>query len=645
MATPKADRRPWLVAAAVVMTLVATLPARAQSLSGGERSQLIQALDAARNEAWDRAALLARDLPAPLPTAIEWRRLLRQDPPPSFDELASFRLSRPDWPGERTLAARTEKAALDAPTSTVSAYFQRFQPVTAHGHWAYARVLSAAGSADAAAQARAAWRDSSAFTAGEESRFLGEFGNVLTLDDHRARLDDLAWRGQTSAAERGLDYVDSDYRKLIAARLAVRTDRPGLDARVAAVPPALQADAGLLYERARYRRRAGNEAGAAEILLTPTRDVGGGSRWWDERRYAYREAILDGNMRLAYRLAAGHGQPDGSGYADSEWHAGWLALRYLDRPADALAHFERMDRAVDTPISKGRAAYWAGRAAEAMGRIDEARAWYERAAAFGITFYGQEAAARLSRAPVIDRVLPTSDLASYRTRELPRLALLLGQVDDTLILPWVTRDLVQDGESVAEIANGIAIAQEVGRYDSAIGGYIPLYRAGAVSAGASHPVPTRFPGLLRPADASVSPALALAIARQESRFNPAAVSRAGARGLMQLMPATAQQVARKAGLPQDVGRLTRDPDFNASLGNRYLGDLVRRFGDTSLAAAGYNAGPGRPAQWIERFGDPRRMDRFDYIDWLERIPFSETRNYVQRVIEGQRVYDYVLAGG
>ncbi len=622
--------------------------AEAARLNAAERARLEATLGALRADDWARAANLVRDLPEPLPTAVEWWRLAEAtDPAPSFDEIARFREARPEWPRPGALAAQAERAAVFAPAADVARHLERFPAATAHGRWAAARALASLGDTDtAAAFAKAAWQRSSAFTPGDEALFLSQFATALDSADHRARLDDLAWRGLAAEAERTLPLVDDGYQRLIEARLAVRTGRPGVDAAVARVPPALLDDAGLRYERIRFRRRAGNFQGAADLLLDPPATLGQPDRWWSERRRAYREAIDNGAYDLAYRLAATHRQAEGRGFADSEWHAGWLALRFLNRPEDARVHFERMVERVDTPISQARAAYWAGRAAAAADDRRAARSWFERAAAYGTTFYGQEAALELDRpGPGVIRELPSADPAALAASELGRLASLLAEVNDTFMLPVITNAMIRNGRSAAEIGDAIRLAQDLGRYDSAIAGYIPLYRSGVLSAAASHPVPTAYPALLRALDPAVSPALALAVARQESRFVGAAVSPAGARGLMQLMPGTARAVAGDLGLPADVRRLTRDADYNATLGSRYLGDLMRQFGDPALAAAGYNAGPSRSVAWIARNGDPRGRTRHDYLDWIERIPFAETRNYVQRVIEGERVYGALLRQG
>ena len=638
-ANPRSRPRFRRLATAVALWLAA-VPAAANDAA------VRATLDALARDDWSAAGAAAERAGDPLPITVRWWRLLYAEPAPDFAELAAFRETRPHWPRMGRLAARAEHAALDADARAVSRHFARFPPSTAYGRWAAARALRDLGdAATAAAFARAAWHESSAFTAGDDAAFLAEFGPVLTAADHRARLDDLAWRGLEREAERTLALVDdAGYRRLIEARLWVRSGRYGVDAKVRAVPDALMDDPGLRYERARFRRLRDDPQGAREILLDPPARAGDPARWARERRIAYRGALAEDDYRTAYRLAARHRQPGGVGFADAEWHAGWITLRFLDRPEDALAHFERLWDGVDTPISSARAAYWAGRAAEALGLGRDAERWYARAAAFGISFYGQEATVELGRDRLaFARTLPADDPDGLAASELGRLALRLAAVDDTLILPHVTNQLVRNGATPGEIGDAVRLAQRAGRWDSAIRGYIPLARVGQVNAAASHPLPPEYAGLLQPAD-GVSPALALAVARQESRFVRYAVSSAGARGLMQLLPTTASAVARDAGLPVDIPRLTRDPDYNAALGTRYLGGLLDRFDDTALAAAGYNAGPARAQAWRTDLGDPRAMPREAWLDWLERIPFAETRNYVQRILEGERVYAELLAG-
>ncbi len=644
---PVPDRKAaWSCAALIAAFVLIGVATPAAALDERARARVTATLDALRAEEWRAAARAADGLGTPLTTAVRWWRLLEEEPAPDFGALVAFRAEHPHWPRTATLAERLEKAALDADAAAVRDHFARFPPTTAYGRWAAARALAALGDrATAAAFARAAWRDGSAFTAADDAAFLAEFGPQLGQTDHRARLDDLAWRGLEAEARRTLPLVeDAAFRRLIEARLWVRAGRYGVDAKVAAVPPELLGDPGLRFERARFRRLREDEAGAREILLDPPAEAGEPWRWSRERRIAYRGALADDDHRLAYRLAARHRQPGGVGFADAEWHAGWIALRFLDRPEDALAHFERLWDGVDTPISSARAAYWAGRAADELGLERDARRWYERAAAFGITFYGQEATLALGRDRLaFARTLPAAAPEDLEESDLGRLARLLGAVDDTLILPHVTDQLIRNAATAGEIGDAVRLAQEVGRWDSAIRGYIPLARAGEINAAASHPLPDTYVGLLRPAE-DVSPALALAVARQESRFVRYAVSPAGARGLMQLLPGTARAVARDAGLPVDIPRLTRDPDYNAALGTRYLGGLLDSFEDTALAAAGYNAGPSRAIAWRRDLGDPRALDREAWLDWLERIPFAETRNYVQRILEGERVYAELLAG-
>lgn len=619
------------------------------ALTAGERNQLQGVLRSLATENWSQARSQAGGLPPAVATAVEWHQLVNDDSPPDFDRYVTFLNRYPDWPRQSRLRAMAEEAALLQGGASVPAYFQRFPPTTRDGRRAFARFLWASGQRDAAVPyIKEAWRTGS-FLPDDESVFFARYADVLTPDDHRARATNLAYRGISGEALRTTRLLDPGWRALIEARIALRDQTPGVDGAINRVPDALQSNEGLTYERLRWRREKRRDSDALEILLNPPRTFSRPDLWWRERSIFMRRAIERQDWQTAYRIAASHRQTEGSGFSDAEWHAGWIALRYLNRPGDALAHFEKMWDGVDTPISNARAAYWAGRAAAELGRTNDARIWYQRAAAYDIAFYGQQAAVELGRKGGLQaaRDLPPVDagtLAAYRQQPLSQLTLMLGQVDDTMILPSAATQLVRNAKTLQEYSLAIQVAQDARRYDAAISGYIAMAQLGLVSAGASHPIPP-FVGLNRPSDPAVSPALALAIARQESRFVPYAVSRAGARGLMQLMPGTAQAVSRQQGLSYAPAKLTADPDYNARLGTAYLGDLLRRFDDTGLAAAGYNAGPGRSVEWINANGDPRRMDRYDRIDWIERIPFRETRNYVQRIIEGEYVYEQLLAGG
>ncbi|PKP63941.1 MAG: lytic transglycosylase, partial [Alphaproteobacteria bacterium HGW-Alphaproteobacteria-8] len=358
--------------------------------------------------------------------------------------------------------------------------------------------------------------------------------------------------------------------------------------------------------------------------------------WAGRRAGLARAAFRDGRVAESYRLASQHHLLSGGDFADLEWLSGWIALRGLNDPQRAAGHFMRMVNAVETPISKGRGGYWLGLAYAQAGDKARSDEWFRRAADHPTAFYGQLAAERIGRdvRPVLaahdaDRDWRTAGFAKSDTLRAIQLLQAAGRETD------VRQFLISLARTFTERDDFAALgrfALDIGRPDGAVVVGKQAARAGHVIMDIYYPVESRV-GTGGP----IEPALALAIARQESEMNPAAISPAGARGLMQLMPGTAQKVSRDLGVRYDLGALTGDPAYNVKLGKAYLAEMLAQFGGAKmLAAAAYNAGPGRADQWVGRLGDPRQA--MDPVDWIEHIPFTETRNYVQRVMEGLHVY-------
>ncbi|MEM6467426.1 MAG: lytic transglycosylase domain-containing protein, partial [Pseudomonadota bacterium] len=460
---------------------------------------------------------------------------------------------------------------------------------------------------------------------------------------HEARLDALLWDGQTEQAQAMLPLVSPAQQALARARIGLRRQSRGVDALIAAVPASLQSHPGLAYERFLWRIAKGRWDGAEEILrATSTARAGLGEpeAWANRRRGLARRALRAGRSRAAYNLASQHGLNEGSNYADLEWLSGYIALRKLRDPTRALRHFQRFEKAVFTPISLGRAGYWLGRTHTVAGNRSAARQAFARAAEHQTSFYGQLAAERIGADP--SRALAGGRLPDWRTqgflRRTPiRAALALHLAGDSaqmLRFFLHAQETMTSQESAALSRLGLDlnrpfVAVKVAKREAREGRIVP---------------PAYYPVLELPRVSGVPPELSLAVARQESELNPVAVSPAGARGLMQLMPRTAQKMAGDLGLGYNLRRLTSDPGYNARLGTGYLEQMMERFdGNLILVAASYNAGPSRVDQWIGQFGDPR-TSRVDPIDWIENIPFRETRNYVMRVLEGMHVYRSRLAG-
>lgn len=639
-AEPAPEARPASVAAAGVV-----LPApRPDGLSGLSPSDAAwrTALAFAGDGEWERALRVRGREADPLLTAIlDWRRLRDSRQATSFAEIERFVQDHPGWPFEGTLTARAEAEMTDdISLFRKLTWFAAHPPQTTDGRLAYLAALAKAGDETAlAAAVRDAWARIE-FGKHQETAFIAHYGALLRPSDHIERLDGMLWRGKAGAARQTLKYVPEGWRKLADARLRLRFRQAGVDAAVERVPADLRDHPGLLYERLRWRRKAGMHTAARELMFeAPPSDEFVGL-WWQERSWHIREALDEGEFKDAYLLAASHNQTSGGPFADAEWLAGWIALRFLDEPEDALRHFEQLSANVSTPISSGRAAYWAGRAAEAAGREQKAKDWYAQGALFQTTFYGQLAAARLG-VPAIhlpDPVAPGEPArTAFEAEQLVAVtrSLVRLRLDDLSCL--FLRHLAIGSEDVERSALIAQLAADAGQPGTAV------FTARRAAVGRMILPALGYPLLAETPPDGPEPALVHAIIRQESSFEPTAVSRVGARGLMQLMPATAKATARSIGLEYDLGGLIADPPYNVRLGSAYLKQMVDRFnGHYIMAIASYNAGPGRIDRWIKAHGDPNDPS-VDVIDWIERIPFSETRNYVQRVLEALHVYRDRLA--
>jgi soluble lytic murein transglycosylase len=565
-----------------------------------------------------------------------------------FTVLDAFLRANRGWPRLAAIQRRAEQR-LPAGFShrDVIDWFAQREPLSAAGVLRLAEALRAVGDEAAAGDlARSAWRGLS-FTTEQEAVFLARHGAGLQASDEIARLDRLLSRWDFPAAERQAKRLGGGYPRLAKAVERLMRNRPGVDAAIARVPPELQDDPTLLYERARWRLRRGRHDGVVELLDRAADSVRRPERWWPIRHWAAREALDLDDTALAYRLASRHGLKSGIGFAEGEWFAGWLALRFEQAPAQAYQHFVRLYDGVTTPISRSRGAYWAGVAAERLGQSDSARTWYRRAADHATAFYGQQALARLDGTLDLDLTatvaVSEAERGAFDALELVRLVRLLAAFDAQQYVTTFLSHLRQQADTPVAHRLHAELAEAIGRPDQAL--FTAKQASGRGMAVGAHlfPVPADIAPHLD-GDGPPEPALVLALIRQESAFDRRAVSRAGARGLMQLMPATARLVAKKIKLPYRRADLTEDPSYNMTLGRAYLGQLLEEFeGSTALALAAYNAGPHRVARWIAAFGDPRRPE-VDPVDWIERIPFSETRNYVQRVLESQVVYRLALDG-
>jgi soluble lytic murein transglycosylase len=619
---------------------------RAEALTAEDRQIYRAAFGAARGADPAGALRLAGQAKDPLlRKVLTWQAISRGASGASFAEIADFITRNPDWPGQTTLRQRAEEAIGGASDASVRDWFQRFRPVTPYGKLREAELLLASTQQAAAiAEIRDVWINCE-LSAFDEKSILARFPGVLRGEDHIKRLDRLLWDGLVESAKRLLPRVPQDYRLLADARMKLADFKPGVEGALAKVPAHLKNDPGLLYERTRWRRRKELYDSALESLLNPPRDLVRPVMWWTERQILARRALADGKPQLAYRLVAKHGLTEGTAFADAEFLAGWIALRSLHDAQKGYDHFVHLYNGVKLPISRARGAYWAGRAAEALNRQDLAGTWFATAAENATTYYGQLAQTRIGgdapRRLAVEPKPTGEETTQFRKRELVRAVEMLGEIGETDRLSSFMHKLSEQAKTPGEHVLVAALFESVGRLDLAVGAAKRAGYAGVML------IQHGYPTIEMPKGDPERP-LVLAMTRQESAFERTAVSKSGARGLMQLMPGTASHIAKSRQLPYSADRLLTDGGYNLTLGRAYLEELLDRFsGSYVLSIAAYNAGPARVRQWVDNFGDPRTKS-IDVIDWVESIPFTETRNYVQRVLENLQVYrirlgDHALA--
>ncbi len=627
----------------LVLTLALTSTAPLSAQSADEVAAISAALEKMRAGDWQAALAAAgpaRSMPRDI---IEWHRLRASHG--TFAETVDFLARRDYWPGLKLLRRRSE-AAIPAGVNPadIRAFFTVEQPQTGHGALRLAEALASQGAGDQArAQAVLAWF-TMRMSADEEDALLAVYGSHLT-PYHWPRLDMLLWRGDSNGARRMLPRVDQAHQKLALARIALRAGADGVNALIDAVPQALQNDPGLAYERFLWRAGKGRNQSAIDLILsqsTSAKTLGEPARWGHWRRVLTRWSMREGQAQQAYRLAANHHIKAGSDRNDLEWLAGYIALRQLNDPATALRHFQTFSAAVDKPISQGRAGYWLGRTYEALGQSAQAQAAYAAGALHQTSFYGQLAAEKAGIA--MDPALTGNEVFSgwqqaafWQNSNMEATRLL--QAADELYLALRFSQHLSESLSRGEIGQMTAWAESV---DAAylqvkLGKYV-LHR-GILLVG-----PYFALSDLGPPRAGVSPEMALAITRRESEFNPIVQSGVGALGLMQLMPDTARDMTDELGLEFSKARLLSDPAYNIRLGKEYLAFLYDQFGKNPvLISVAYNAGPTRARRWSERMGHPGASN-VDVIDWIEHIPFRETRNYVMRVTESLAIYRARLSG-
>ena len=584
----------------------------------------------------------------------DWRRL-RQSEGYAFADYARFLSANPGWPGESGLRRSAEKAMRpgESPLAVIG-FYRTAEPLSGNGWARLADAYSATGKpAEALAAAKSAWR-SYDLPSVDEPGLMTRFGAQLTAQDHDARIDALLFAKRPSDALRLLPWASAPRRASLAARIAMQSRAPDTEARYATVAAQVTSDAGLMMDRARYLREGGYEVAARQLVARthnfverPTNP----ERFYELLVVLAKGAAADRQYKMAYDIARQVDDSFAPGteillksygvrdeYTSLTWLAGTMALQYLGRPADAVAQFDKYAHGGRSLQVASKGYYWAGRAAAQAGRMVDATNYFTRAAATPELFYGQLSLERLGRpvmppgsvAPVL---VTNAQRTAFQQKRLVRAVRLLGmqglRSEQSLFIRSLSEAVDNEGDRVL----AAELATVIGRKDLGV-----WTARSARNAGSAFYTRAAFPTHSGNVPGGRIWSLVHGITRQESSFDRGAVSHAGARGMMQLMPGTAREQADKMGVAYDLGRLTSDPGYNVMLGSAYFQRLVSQWdGSYPLAVASYNAGSGNVRKWVRAYGDPRQGG--DIVAWIERIPFEETRGYVQRVLENSVVYD------
>ncbi len=591
-----------------------------------------------------------------IPAALQRWKMLSTGANYSFGEYASFLMTYPDWPSAADMRQNAEQAInpLSASPSQVVAYFDRLPPLTNTGRAKYAIALDASGDkVRAEAQAREAWRGGP-LTDDDEARLYRIVGNKLSAADHDAHVDRLLWSSATRAAERWIAYTSPQRRPAFAAALATRLNSPDAAMKVQEAGGGANNEASLLAARADALRTSGNSYAARELLANRGNLVAPApvlKDWYKLLLTHAQGAANDGQYEVAYRIASRIDDAPPAGlvmldqdlttrdrYTSLTWLAGTLALEQLGRPRDAVTMFGRYAAAAKAPQTRSKGLYWAGKAAAKAGDQAGATRFHEQAATYYESFFGQLSLEQLRRPlPSVPQVaVSPPPLTVGSTPPVYLAAALASKYGSWKDQSNFLRAISSNAKTPADFAAAIGLSKKIGRPDLAV-------MAGRTSRyfGYSDMLGNGYPTVNVPESQNHNWTLAHAIMRQESQFDRAAISGAGARGLMQLMPGTARETSGKISMAYRPEALTVDTDYNISLGSTYIQKMLDYYGGSyPLAIAAYNGGPGNVNKWLKAYGDPR-TGQIGMMEWIEKIPLTETRDYVQRVLENAVMYDHL----
>ncbi|MDA7574403.1 lytic transglycosylase domain-containing protein [Candidatus Pelagibacter sp.] len=580
---------------------------------------------------------------------IQWRHLLTAGNQASFYDYKVFIDRNSQYPRIeklRFLAEHKLSTSKISPKKIIS-WFGQTEPLSGYGKMILGESYALTGDkAKGTKLIKEGWITAK-LSKNDLKFFRKKFKKFLDAEDYIKRADYLAWNAKYWDLKRISRYLPKDYELLYTARQILMSKGYGVDQAIKNVPEKFKNDAGLNYDRLKWRRKKGRVDSSAEILLKIKNDrdyLVMPDKWWKEREIISRALIYKKKYEIAYKISSNHGMTEGSDFAAAEWMSGWISLSFLNDPLSAKDHFQNFYNNVNYPISTSRGAYWLARSYEKLGDREQSNKWYQEASKYLTTYYGQLAFLKLNPNGKFELKKDLEVDNKYRytffNKELVKIVYLLDELKKDKYTKFILRHLANDNINKGSEILAAEIATSIERYDFAI----------QVSKIASYQKrfhnKFNYPLISTPKTINgrkiPESALILSIIRQESEFDLRANSHAGAKGLMQLMPYTAKLVSKQAKLPYSKSRLTTDPEYNINLGSHYIAGLILQYdGAYPFAVAAYNAGPNRVKYWKKINKDPQKK-QIDYVDWVELIKFRETRNYVQRVLENYNVYRYIL---
>ena len=580
---------------------------------------------------------------------IQWKHLLTSGNQASFYDYKVFIDQNSKYPriGRLKYLAEHKLSTAKISPKKIIDWFDSKEPLSGYGKMIIGESFILTGNKDKGKKLiKEGWINAD-LSKNELKFFRKKFKKYLNADDYIKRADYLAWNNKYWDLKRLLRYLPKDYELLYTARQILMTRGYGVDQAIKNVPEKFKNDAGLNYDRLKWRRKRGRVDSSLEILLSIKNDKNylvEPEKWWKEREIISRALIYKKKYETAYKISSNHGMSKGSDFAAAEWMSGWIALSFLNDPLIAKDHFQNFYKNVNYPISTSRGAYWLGRTYEKLGDKEQSVYWYDIASKYLTTYYGQLAFLKLDPSGKFelnkDMVIDDKYRYIFFNKELVKITYLLNELKKDKYTKFILRHLANDNIQKGSEVLAAELATNIQRYDFAIQiSKISSYQKRFHNK-FNYPIistPKKINGRKIPESAFI-----LSIIRQESEFDLSANSHAGAKGLMQLMPYTAKLVSKQAKLPYSKSRLTSDPEYNINLGSHYIAGLILQYeGAYPFAIAAYNAGPNRVKYWKKINKNPQKK-QINYVDWVELIKFRETRNYVQRVLENYNVYRYIL---